>query len=136
MDSWSKEQIKVMKLGGNQQCNSFLQEHAGMDPISTPIREKYDNPVAQFYKDLLKCRLEGKPEPSLDDIPKYTSTINQDDAVTCDGTDDEFTSTSDENYNNSKPKVPTSVSSGIESLRPVVSRIFASIMNRSSSNVR
>jgi hypothetical protein len=139
MDSWSKEQIKVMKVGGNQQCNDFLQQHGGIDPINTSIREKYDNPVAQFYKDLLKSRVLDLSEPSLADIPKMPNNIKivHDDTTTLDGSDDEAASTTtNERDNNDRLNVPTSVPSGISSLRPVMSRLYTSIMTRATTNVR
>ena len=52
-----------MKCGGNQLCNDYLQKYTGMDPLKTPIKEKYDNPIAQHYTTTLKCRVEGMPEP-------------------------------------------------------------------------
>lgn len=68
MDSWTNEQIKIMKLGGNQQCNQFLQEYTNLDPYKTSIREKYDNSVAQIYKDIIKARATGSSEPSTEQI--------------------------------------------------------------------
>lgn len=68
MDSWTPDQIKLMKLGGNQQCNQFLLDHGDFDPYTTSIREKYDNPIAQLYKEILKARLSGSSEPSTEEI--------------------------------------------------------------------
>jgi activator of HSP90 ATPase len=68
MDAWTSDQIKVMKFGGNQQCNEFLQQYGDIDPFKTSIREKYDNPVAQIYKEILKARVAGLTEPSSEDI--------------------------------------------------------------------
>ena len=57
MDSWTPAQMTIMKLGGNQQCQSYLSSH-GILP-STPIKAKYESDVAQLYKEILKARAEG-----------------------------------------------------------------------------
>lgn len=62
MDSWTPAQMQIMKLGGNQQCQSYLSSH-GIFP-STPIKAKYESDVAQLYKEILKARAEGRPEPT------------------------------------------------------------------------
>ena len=64
MDSWTPAQMTIMKLGGNQQCQSYLSSH-GILP-STPIKAKYESDVAQLYKEILKARAEGTSiRPSL-----------------------------------------------------------------------
>ena len=62
MDSWTDQQLKLMKGGGNDQCNQYLQQH-GINP-RTPIKQKYESPAAQLYKEVLKARVEGRPEPT------------------------------------------------------------------------
>jgi ADP-ribosylation factor GTPase-activating protein 1 len=62
MDSWTEAQLAQMKLGGNDKCNAYLQQH-GIDP-RTPIKQKYESPFAQLYKLQLKARAEGKPIPT------------------------------------------------------------------------
>ena len=66
MDSWTDKQMALMKGGGNQKCNDYLKKH-GIDPRA-PIKQKYDNDVAQLYKEVLKARVEGRPEPK--ELPK------------------------------------------------------------------
>jgi hypothetical protein len=63
MDSWSDKQMALMKGGGNAACNNYLKER-GID-ARTPIREKYDNDFAQLYKEVLKARIAGLPEPTV-----------------------------------------------------------------------
>lgn len=58
MDSWTPPQMQLMKLGGNQKCQSYLSSK-GILP-STPIKQKYESDVAQLYKEILKARAEGK----------------------------------------------------------------------------
>lgn len=62
MDSWTDAQLAMMKMGGNDKCNDYLQKH-GIAPRA-PIKQKYESPVAQLYKAILKARVEGKPEPT------------------------------------------------------------------------
>jgi ADP-ribosylation factor GTPase-activating protein 1 len=62
LDKWDKKQIKLMRAGGNDQCNGFFMHH-GVD--FTTIRTKYDCAAAQLYKQCLKARIEGLPEPTV-----------------------------------------------------------------------
>ena len=62
MDSWTDQQLKLMKIGGNDNCNAYLQKHGIAS--RTPIKQKYESPAAQLYKEVLKARAEGRPEPT------------------------------------------------------------------------
>ena len=66
MDSWTDKQLALMKAGGNDKCNDYLKKH-GID-ARTPIKQKYESPAAQLYKEVLKARVEGRPEPT--ELPK------------------------------------------------------------------
>jgi hypothetical protein len=89
MDSFNPKQIQIMKIGGNKQCNSYLQDHQqqqqqGENATTTPTtknysaRGKYDNNIAEIYKLKLKARVEGKPEPTeLPATTKSTSSFQQ-----------------------------------------------------------
>jgi ADP-ribosylation factor GTPase-activating protein 1 len=71
MDSWTEPQLKCMKLGGNDACNTYLQSKSnGTITARTPIKQKYDNVHAQLYKEILKARIEGRPEPTSLPPPK------------------------------------------------------------------
>lgn len=61
MDSWTDQQLSIMKVGGNDAYAKYLIEH-GISS-SAPIRQKYENSSAQFYKEILKARSNGLPEP-------------------------------------------------------------------------
>jgi ADP-ribosylation factor GTPase-activating protein 1 len=63
MDSWTDKQLDIMRSGGNDKCNNFLKAK-GIDP-RTPIKQKYENDHAQLYKEMLKARVEGRPEPTV-----------------------------------------------------------------------
>ena len=62
MDSWTDTQLALMKSGGNAKCAAYLKQH-GVD-MNGSIREKYESPAAQLYKQVLKARAEGRPEPT------------------------------------------------------------------------
>lgn len=62
MDSWTPAQLTIMKAGGNMKCASYLSSK-GVDP-STSIQQKYDTAPARLYKEVLKARAAGRPEPT------------------------------------------------------------------------
>jgi len=62
MDSWTEQQLALMKNGGNDKCNQYLKSK-GIDPRA-PIKQKYESDAAQLYKEVLKARVEGRPEPT------------------------------------------------------------------------
>jgi Putative GTPase activating protein for Arf len=82
MDSWSTDQIRLMKLGGNDRCNAFFVQH-GMEKDmihaadddssdrSRIIRQKYDSPPAMLYKQVLKAERDGLPIPT--ELPVMTA---------------------------------------------------------------
>jgi Putative GTPase activating protein for Arf len=83
MDRWDDtKQIPLMRIGGNQRCNNFLKKYnitthlnsgntneastANYDEqLRNMIRQKYDNPVAQYYQQLLKAERDGTPIPPI-----------------------------------------------------------------------
>jgi ADP-ribosylation factor GTPase-activating protein 1 len=72
MDSWTPAQLKIMKAGGNDSCNSFL--HARGVSKQATIQEKYNSDAAALYKEVLKARAEGRPEPTSLPPPSSTKT--------------------------------------------------------------
>ena len=71
MDSWTEQQLQIMKGGGNEACNNYLQSKSnGTITARTPIKQKYDNHHAQLYKEILKARIAGLPEPTTLPPPK------------------------------------------------------------------
>ena len=73
MDSWTDQQLAIMKAGGNAACAKFLADRGVLPSVS--IKAKYDNPAAQLYKEVLKARVAGLPEPtSLPQQPSRAST--------------------------------------------------------------
>jgi len=79
MDSWTPAQIALMKAGGNEKCASYLQSK-GISS-SVPIKQKYENDAAKLYKEVLKARAAGEPEPTslptaATSTPKKSSSAN------------------------------------------------------------
>mmetsp|Transcript_18746 Transcript_18746/g.21103 ORF Transcript_18746/g.21103 Transcript_18746/m.21103 type:complete len:176 (+) Transcript_18746:122-649(+) len=71
MDSWTEKQLALMKNGGNKKCNDYL-KLKGVDP-RTPVKAKYESNHAQLFKEILKARVEGRPEPTSLPPPKKKS---------------------------------------------------------------
>eukprot|EP00941_MAST-03F_sp_MAST-3F-sp1_P005579 g5579.t1 len=69
MDSWNDRQIKALQMGGNDRLNSFLKKH-GVPVDELSIKDKYDNPTAEAYRERLSARISKKPEPT-GPVPKY-----------------------------------------------------------------
>jgi hypothetical protein len=57
-----------MKNGGNAKCKTYLKQK-GIS-LNSPIKQKYEDPGAQLYKEVLKARVEGRPEPTQLPPPK------------------------------------------------------------------
>jgi ADP-ribosylation factor GTPase-activating protein 1 len=82
MDAWTADQIKLMKQGGNDRCNAFLQSHGTIPNTTAPvedsnrssvIRQKYDSPAAELYKQVLKAEVQGTPVPT--ELPPKQRTV-------------------------------------------------------------
>ncbi|KAK9804403.1 hypothetical protein WJX72_011117 [[Myrmecia] bisecta] len=58
MDAWSPEQLKKMQLGGNDALNKFFKQY-GVDKY-TDIKEKYNSPAAEYYRDKIRAEVEGR----------------------------------------------------------------------------
>jgi len=67
MDSWSPDQLKIMKTGGNKKCCQYLSQN-GIDK-SWPIKSKYESAQAQRYKQVLKSEALGTPLPAAAPVP-------------------------------------------------------------------
>jgi len=72
MDSWTPQQLQLMQQGGNDRCNQFLESHGVKqltgDDDRDVIRQKYDSPAAELYKQVLRAEIEGRPVPT--ELPK------------------------------------------------------------------
>jgi hypothetical protein len=80
MDAWSPVQLERMRQsGGNTACQEFLKKH-GIDLDNhhhyhrPTIAEIYDSPAGHLFQQVLKARVEGKPEPTkLPSPPSHTT---------------------------------------------------------------
>lgn len=76
MDSWTQDQIKIMRLGGNEKCNSFLSKYDALakkaNGKDSDICSKYNSAPACLYKSRLKAEIDGKPLPT--ELPKVSDT--------------------------------------------------------------
>ncbi|KAL3945612.1 MAG: hypothetical protein SGBAC_000267 [Bacillariaceae sp.] len=72
MDSWTPKQLDLMRAGGNDKLNAYLKTKNIQK--TAPIKQKYENDHAQLYKEILKARVEGRPEPTS--LPKKTPKSN------------------------------------------------------------
>lgn len=62
MDTWSEKQKAMMQAGGNEAFKKFAiaQQIDGMN-----IRDKYNTVAAEYYRNMIKAKVEGTPMPSL-----------------------------------------------------------------------
>ena len=72
-----------MKAGGNTKCATYLTQKGV--PSHTAIKQKYESPSAQLYKEVLRARVEGTPEPT--ELPTPTPKSGSAHAATTDHQD-------------------------------------------------
>jgi ADP-ribosylation factor GTPase-activating protein 1 len=58
MDQFKGDEVKRMEIGGNEKCAEFFEAN-GLD-LKSDAKVKYDNPIAEDYKEKLTAELEGK----------------------------------------------------------------------------
>lgn len=59
MDKWSDEQVKKMRLGGNEKFKSFFEDYGAKGGYSKGqgMNEKYNSWVAAQYREKASCLL-------------------------------------------------------------------------------
>eukprot|EP00889_Picochlorum_renovo_P004103 jgi/Picre1/31133/NNA_006487.t1 len=66
MDAWNQDQLAKMQHGGNSVMNTFFAKYGVQK--HTDVRDKYNSPAAEFYREKLKAEVEGReytpPAPS------------------------------------------------------------------------
>lgn len=73
MDAWSENQIKMMKLGGNDKLRSFFKEYnVTIASGQSAIVERYNSPAAELYRMQMIAKRDGKPIPT--ELPAPVST--------------------------------------------------------------
>ncbi|KAK3112727.1 ADP-ribosylation factor GTPase activating protein, ER-Golgi transport, partial [Teratosphaeriaceae sp. CCFEE 6253] len=75
LDQWQWEQLRRMKVGGNESATKYFQTHGGSAALaSKDPKQKYTSTAANKYKDELARRVEA-------DVKKYPDEVNVDDAA-------------------------------------------------------
>lgn len=59
MDQFKSEELERMEKGGNEPFKEYMAAH-NVD-LTLPHKVKYDNPIAEDYKQKLTCEVEGQP---------------------------------------------------------------------------
>ncbi|KND03480.1 ADP-ribosylation factor GTPase-activating protein [Spizellomyces punctatus DAOM BR117] len=72
LDSWTLDQLRTMKVGGNANATEFFRQHGGLN--FSDVKAKYTSKAASVYKDRLKKLIE-------EDARKYPNRIVVDGAV-------------------------------------------------------
>ncbi|KAE8353657.1 hypothetical protein BDV28DRAFT_132640 [Aspergillus coremiiformis] len=97
LDQWQWEQLRMMKVGGNESATKYFQSHGGSAALaSKDVKVKYTCNAAVKYKDELKRRaaLDGEQYPEevvITDVPTGTSS-NGSSTPVGDAEDDFFSS--------------------------------------------
>lgn len=75
MDQFKPDEVLRMEKGGNDKCKEYFVAN-GVD-LSLPAKQKFDNYVAEDYKEYLACEVEGRQfvakDRSQDSLPSATS---------------------------------------------------------------
>ena len=58
MDQFKPEETLRMEIGGNERLRKYFEEN-GVD-LTLPAKQKFDNYVAEDYKEVLTCEVEGR----------------------------------------------------------------------------
>lgn len=74
LDEWTRDQIEMMKAGGNDKCKAYFEEHK-LPPDST-LKERYTSEIANEYKKVVAAAAQGEAPPVTSSL---TPTSNDDD---------------------------------------------------------
>ncbi|KAI9149677.1 ADP-ribosylation factor GTPase activating protein, ER-Golgi transport [Blastocladiella emersonii ATCC 22665] len=83
LDTWTWDQLRTMKCGGNQAASEFFKQHGGNAGTTKDIPAKYSSRAAALWKDRLKALAEDdrKRNPgkvAIEDAPASASTSTTD----------------------------------------------------------
>ncbi|KAJ5608069.1 Arf GTPase activating protein [Penicillium hordei] len=133
LDQWQWEQLRVMKVGGNESATKYFQSHGGSAALaSKDTKVKYTCNAAVKYKEELKRRaaLDAQQYPGeviITDIPAGTPSDGSN-TPTGDGDDDFFSSWDKPSIK--RPSNPPSRTS----TPPVVSRTSSPFLNAGANS--
>lgn len=68
LDQWTKDQIDIMKAGGNDKCKAFFEEHHLHSDAT--LKERYTSDIADQYKKVVEAEAKGE------EVPEYTPTAS------------------------------------------------------------
>lgn len=71
LDNFSEHDVRKLELGGNQSFIDFLTKY-GWNNVESK-RGKYDSDVAELYRQILKAKVDGLPEPTMKEIKEQRS---------------------------------------------------------------
>ncbi|EED18519.1 ARF GTPase activator (Glo3), putative [Talaromyces stipitatus ATCC 10500] len=98
LDQWQWEQLRIMKVGGNESATKFFQSHGGSAALaSKDPHVKYESPAAVKYKEELKRRAaqDAKEHPGEVVVTDVAGTPGDDTATPAGEPDDDFFSSWD-----------------------------------------
>ncbi|KAL2012801.1 hypothetical protein VTN00DRAFT_326 [Thermoascus crustaceus] len=127
LDQWQWEQLRIMKVGGNESATKYFQSHGGSAALaSKDVKVKYTSPAAVKYKEELKRRaaLDAKEYPEEVVITDVPAGASPDGSSTPAADEDDFFSSWDK-PSIKRPSNPPSRTS----TPPVVSRTGSPFLN-------
>ncbi|KAF9886683.1 ADP-ribosylation factor GTPase activating protein, ER-Golgi transport [Aspergillus nanangensis] len=135
LDQWQWDQLRVMKVGGNESATKYFQSHGGSAALaSKDVKVKYTSNAAVKYKEELKKRaaLDAQQYPEeveITDVPASTSS-NGSSTPAGDAEDDFFSS-----WDKPSIKRPSNPPSRTGT-PPVVSRTASPFLNAGANGSR
>jgi hypothetical protein len=81
LDTWTVDQIAIMKAGGNSKCLRYFEEQK-IEKDAT-LKERYNSQAAAHYKEIVAVVAKGKPAPAPTAVglPKNHTSANNDDPI-------------------------------------------------------
>jgi len=74
LDTWTEDQLALMKIGGNEKCIQYFEEQGVTKDIT--VKEKYNSDAAKHYKIILASATKGEsPPPALVQKKKKDSSV-------------------------------------------------------------
>jgi len=71
LDSWTFDQLRTMKVGGNGNATAFFSQYASAGGHAKDVKAKYSSKAANLYKDRLRKLVE-------EDAKKYEAELFHD----------------------------------------------------------
>ncbi|KAL4975822.1 hypothetical protein BDW66DRAFT_136397 [Aspergillus desertorum] len=133
LDQWQWEQLRIMKVGGNESATKYFQSNGGSAALaSKDVKVKYTSNAAVKYKEELKRRaaLDAQEYPGEVVITDVPGGATSNGSSTPAGDDDDFFSSWD------KPSIKRPSNPPSRSGTPVVSRTSSPFLNAGTNTTR